>query len=151
MKHKICLVWPYSAELQAKLAHLQDLVHTNLASAAQKQKFHYDKHSKTIPGDPVWLSIPTSGKLQPKWEGKWTVVELKTPINLKITNGTKTKVVHTNRVQHRSIPQPDNTLPTHGHSSSNWYPPQVSHHVIESASESRYPQCSRRPPDWFQP
>ena len=69
----------------------------------------------------------------------------KTPINLKITNWTKTKVIHTNWVQHRSIPQTDNTLPTHGHSSSNWYPP-VSHHVIGSASESRYPQCNRRPP-----
>ena len=99
----------------------------------------------------MWLSVPTSGKLQPRWEGKWTVVELKTPINLKITNGAKTKVVHTNRVQHRCIPQTVNKVPTHGHSSSTWYSPQVSHHVIESASESRYPQRSRRAPDWFRP
>jgi len=37
----------YSAELQSKLAHLQDLVHSNLASAAQNPKLHYDKHSIT--------------------------------------------------------------------------------------------------------
>ena len=144
----------YSAQLQAKLAHLQDLVQSNLAAAAQNQKLHYDKHSKMRafqPGDPVWLSVTTRGKLHPRWEGKWSVVEVKTPINLHITNGKSSKVVHTNRVRHRIIPQTDSTLSTQGHSSS-WYPPQVTHHVIDSGPESsRYPQRNRRPPNWFRP
>jgi len=96
--HETLIRLSYTVELQAKLAHLQDLVHANLASAAQNQKLHYDNHSKTTtfqPGDPVWLSVPTSGILKPKWQGNWTVVEVKTPINLKITNRTSTKVVHT--------------------------------------------------------
>ena len=60
------------AALQAKLASLQDFVHTNLAASAQQQKFQYDKHSSIrsfIPGEPVWLSIPVRNKLQPKWQG----------------------------------------------------------------------------------
>jgi len=89
----------YSAEVQAKLALLQDLVHFNKVSAAWNQKLHYDKNSKMKafqPGGLVWLSVPTRSKLQPRWEGKWTVVEVKMPINLKITNGKSSKVVHTN-------------------------------------------------------
>jgi len=91
----------YSAKLQAKLAHLQDLVQSNLAAAAQNQKLLYDKHSKMRAfqsGYLVWLSFPTRDKLHPRWEGKWTVVEVKTPINLQITYGKSSKVVHTNCV-----------------------------------------------------
>ena len=95
----------YSAELQAKLAHLQDLVQSNLAAAAQKQKFHYDKHSKMrtfLPEDPVWLSVPTSGKLHPRWEGKSTVVEVKIPINLQVSNGKSgTQTVFNITLYHR--------------------------------------------------
>jgi len=56
----------YTVELQAKLAHLQDLVHANLASAAQDQKLHYNTHSKSRTFHPVWLSVPTTGKLKPR-------------------------------------------------------------------------------------
>ena len=63
-----------SAQLQAKLASLQDFVHTNISASAQQQKIYYDKHSHVcsfVAGAPVWLSILTRGKLQPKWQGKW--------------------------------------------------------------------------------
>jgi len=115
----------YTAELQAKLAHLQDLVQSNLTAAAQKQKLHYDKRSKTRafqPGNPwpVWLSAPTKGKPHPRWKGKWTVVEVNTPINLQMINGNSSKVAHINRIRHRFIPQTDITLSTQGHS---WFPP----------------------------
>ena len=62
----------YSAHLQAKLASLQDLVHTNLTANAHQQKVYYDKHIRArsfSPGDLVLLSVPTHGKLQPKWQG----------------------------------------------------------------------------------
>ena len=70
----------YSAHLQAKLASLQDLVHTNLTANAHQQKVYYDKHTRArsfSPGDLVWLSVPTRGKLQPKWQGKWKIIEIK--------------------------------------------------------------------------
>ena len=73
----------YSAHLQAKLASLQDLVHTNLKVNAYQQKVYYDKHIRArsfSPGDLVWLSVPTRGKLQPKWQGKWKIIELKNTV-----------------------------------------------------------------------
>jgi len=63
--------------LQAKLASLQDLVHSAITEAAQQQKLYYDKHSHVhsfVSGDLVWLSNPRSGKLQPKWLGKWRIL-----------------------------------------------------------------------------
>ena len=98
----------YSAFLLAKLAKLQDLVTTNSTAAAHKQKNQYDKTCVTPTfsvGEPVWLSVPTASKLQPRWEGKWTVQEIKGPVNLKITDGKRTRVVHTNRVRHHVQPQ----------------------------------------------
>ena len=60
----------YSAHLQASL---QDLVHTNLTANAHQQKVYYDKHTRArsfSTGDLVWLSVPSRGKLQPKWKNK---------------------------------------------------------------------------------
>ena len=37
----------YLAELQSKLEQLQDLVYSNVASAAQNQKLYYGNHSIT--------------------------------------------------------------------------------------------------------
>ena len=37
-------------------------------------------------------------KLQPHWDGKWTV-KLKGPCNLELTNGNQSKVVHVNHVR----------------------------------------------------
>ena len=100
----------YAAQLQAKLASLQDFVHTNLTASAQQQKFQYDKHSSIrslIPGEPVWLSIPVRNKLQPKWQGNWKIVEITNPTNAKITDGQTTKIVYMNRLHHRAQPQHD--------------------------------------------
>ena len=63
----------YSVQLLSKLRELQELVLTNIRTAAQAQKFYYDKTSinrSFTPQELVWLSIPTAGKLQPRWEGK---------------------------------------------------------------------------------
>ena len=97
----------YSAYLLTKLAKLQDLVANNNNVAAQQQKSHYNKNSATRTfsvGQQIWLSIPTASKLQPRWDGKWTVQKIRSPVNLKITDGKRTKVVHINRVQHRVQP-----------------------------------------------
>lgn len=71
--------------IKAKLAELQDFVESQVTYAASKQKSTYDQHSTSRSfgvGDPVWLSIPTAGKLDPRWEGGWTVKSIKSPLNL---------------------------------------------------------------------
>ena len=145
----------YAAYLLAKLAKLQDFVATNTTAAAQQQKNHYDKTSVTRTfsvGEPVWLSVPTAGKLQPRWEGNWTVQEIKGPVNLKITDGKRIRVVHKNRVQHRLQPQQHTEEASPETSqTAEWCPPQIDHLEAPSAMESerRYPQRNRRPPDWL--
>ena len=37
-------------------------------------------------------------------QGEWVVKTIKSPVNVEITDGKRTKVVHTNRLQHRYIP-----------------------------------------------
>jgi hypothetical protein len=98
----------YPTILRAKLAELRDFVDTNLAAAAaQKQKQHYGQHTKAPSfqvGDPVWLSVPTAGKLDARWEGEWVVKSVKSPTTVQIANSRTIKVVHMNRLQHRNIP-----------------------------------------------
>ena len=66
----------YHGQLQSKLAQLRDFVEKNIAEKAHHQKIFYDHHVKTRSfqvGDSICLSIPTAGKLDPRWEGKWVV------------------------------------------------------------------------------
>ena len=80
----------YQAHLQAKLAELQMFVKSNITAAATSQKDAYDTNSTTRDfqvDDPVWLSIPTSRKLYPKWEGGWKIKAIKSPVNMEITDG----------------------------------------------------------------
>lgn len=56
-------------------------------------------------GNPVCLSVPTAtaGKLDPKWEGEWTVKSVKSPVTIEISNNkNSTKVVHTNHLRHHN-------------------------------------------------
>ena len=134
----------YQHYLRAKLAELQDLVESNLVKAADQQKCHYDKQSKAPSfaiHDKVWLSVPTAGKLQPRWEGGWKVTSVNSPVTIEISNGRKSKVVHSNRLQHRvqaaanssESTVTNNVVPL-------WTPPQVEHFIEETVSPSdRYP------------
>ena len=146
----------YQHYLQAKLAELQDLVESNLVNAVDQQKFHYDKQSKApsfVIHDKVWLSVPTAGKLQPRWEGGWKVTSVKSPVTIEISNGRKSKVVDSNRLQHRvqaaanssESTVTNNVVPL-------WTPPQVEHFIEETVSPSdRYPSWQRRPPQFYRP
>ena len=72
------------------MAELKDFVESKLSSAAAEQKRFYDRSSVQRSfkvNDPVWLSIPTAGKLDPKWEGEWKVISIKSPVNVGISNG----------------------------------------------------------------
>ena len=91
----------YQAVLQAKMAELQDLVEVHIAESANRQKVDYDRHSaewQFKSGDLVSLSVPTAGKLDQRWEGSWIVRSIKSSVTVEITDGERTKVVHTNRL-----------------------------------------------------
>ncbi|KAL5516749.1 hypothetical protein EMCRGX_G002156 [Ephydatia muelleri] len=97
----------YQETLQAKLAELQDLVEAHIVESAKRHKGAYDQKSaerRFKTGDLVWLFIPTAGKLDPRWEGKWKVKIMKSPVTMEITDGKRTKVVHVNRLQPRIQP-----------------------------------------------
>ena len=85
--------------LQAKMAKLKDFVESKVTSAAAEQKRVYDRSSTHRPfklNDPVWLSNPTAGKLDPKWVGDWKVIAIKGPVNVQISDGKRTRIVHIN-------------------------------------------------------
>ena len=95
----------YQHHLQAKLAEMRDFVETNLAGSASRQSNNYNEHSQTRQfkvGDHVWSSIPMAKKLDPKWDGRWTITAaaVKGPLNMQISDGTVPKVVHVNRLCH---------------------------------------------------
>jgi len=148
----------YQAQITCKMAKLQDFVETHLVHSATKQQTFYNKHSEQRQfkvGDPVWLSIPTAGKLDPKWEGGWKIVKVVSPINMQIQDGKRTRVVHVNRLRHRFQP----ALEEEGVQNGNyppWTPPQIEHSIVPGddvpppPSTRRYPSRIRRPPDYFQ-
>ena len=93
--------------LHAKLAELTDLVEAHMAVAAEGQRQQYNKHTHERSfkvDDPVWLSISTAGKLDPRWEGNWVVTTCKSPVNFAISDGSRRRVVHVNRIRHRHQP-----------------------------------------------
>jgi len=148
----------YPAHLQAKFAELHDFVEANLAEAAQHQKHAYDQHTSArsfSAGDSVWLSVPTAGKLDPRWEGDWVIKSMKSPITMEITNGKSTKVVHMNRLQHRNVPSYTSCQEAGSHTldtSQQWNAPTVDHMYLPPpppVMPRRYPQRQRRAPDRF--
>ena len=123
----------YHDQLQAKLAQLRDFVEMCIAENAHHQKTSFDRHAQTRTfqvGDPVWLSIPTARKLDPRWEGKWVVHSIPGPTSYTITDWKRLRTVHVNRLQQRiqrdaHDPQSD-VVAEH----TTWQPPTVEHQVI---------------------
>ena len=146
----------YQNSLRSKLAQLTDYVETHMTEAAYKQKLCYDQHTSVRSfkaGDAVWLASPTAGKLDPKWEGNWKVQTIKGPTTYTISDGTRTKTVHVNRLRPRMQPALIAASPE-SEVSDYWSPPSIEHDVVdveESPTEARYPSRERRPPDWFRP
>ena len=148
----------YPAHLQAKQAELRDFVEANLAKAAHHQKCAYDQHTSSWSfsiGDPVWISVPTAGKLDPRREGEWTVKSVKSPLSMEITNVKNTKIVHTNRLQYRNIPsytrlqeaEPNTAITNH-----QLHAPTVDHLYLPPPppiAPQHYPQRQRQAPDRF--
>ena len=146
----------YQNYLRSKLAQQTDFVKIHVTEGAHKQKLCYDQ--RAIPcsfktGDVVWLTSPTSGKLDPKWEGDWEVKTVNGPTRYAISDGKQTRVVHVNRLRPLIQPalvsaSPDSKV------AECWSPPSIEHEIMdadESTTETRYPSWKRRPPDWFRP
>jgi hypothetical protein len=146
----------YQGHLQAKLAELRDLVETNLVEASTQQKTTYDRHSSNRSfkvGDLVWLSVPTAGKLDPRWEGNWKVTAVKSPVTMEISNGNRKKVTHVNRLHLRVQPSPSEGQEII-HPQLPWTSSQTEHFVMPpepptAPSIRRNPPRNRRPPDYF--
>ena len=82
----------YGKTQHAKLAELTNLVEVYMAEAAEERRQQYNKHSEERffeVDDPVWLFIPTAGKLDPRWEGNWVVTGCKSPVNVHISGGAR--------------------------------------------------------------
>ena len=97
-------VTSYQHQLQAKLSQLMDFVEAHNIQASNQQKQYFDKQTlaRTFSvGDPVWLSIPTAGKLDPKWEGEWIIHSVVSPTTYTIHDGLRTKTVHIDRLRQR--------------------------------------------------
>ena len=147
----------YQDHIRDKIAELQDFVDTNLAQAASNQKVAYDfktRGRKFTEGDPVWLSIPTAGKLDPRWEGNWTIKSIKSPVTMEISDGNRTRVVHVNRLQHHLQPRPVTTRNSETDPPEpDWTPPQVDHFFLPTHTNEpphcRYPLRSRAPPERY--
>ena len=140
----------YQAQLQAKFAELQDMVETHIVDSAMAQKVHYDartsKRSFQL-DDLVWLSVPTAGKLDLRWEGCWKIKSIKNALNMEITDGRRSKVVHVNRLRHRIQPcsEESSDQPT----PLKWNPNLITHMEEEIKPPSRYPSRIRRPPNRY--
>jgi len=91
----------YPATLQARLAELQDFVHTNITQVAASQKSSYDQHTN-LPffkqGQSVWFSVPTTGKVGSQMGEEWAVKSMKSSVSIEIRDGKRTKIVHVNRL-----------------------------------------------------
>ena len=141
----------YQSQLRTKLAQLSDFVETQLAQAAHKQKSAYDQHTQQRAfkiNQSVWLSSPTAGKFDAKWEGGWKIKTVQGPTTYTITDGRRTKTVHVNRLRIQNQPTSDSIATPEEHT---WEAPSIEHEVIDTEipRERRYPTRNRRPPDRF--
>ena len=144
----------YQHQLLDKLSKLYDFVEAHNVQASNKQKQYFDEHTslRTFKqGDPVWLSVPTAGKLDARWEGEWIIQSVVSPTTYTIGDGNRSKTVHINRLRPRLQTSSNSTL-TLQPLQKDWSPPSVEHQFVEDdLPEPRYPTRERRPPDRYHP
>ncbi|MCG7879153.1 MAG: RNase H-like domain-containing protein [Candidatus Thiodiazotropha endolucinida] len=99
----------YVLELQERLRKVHSLARTEMIKASDRQKKTYDHRVRTIPyneGDLVWLRLCTRSKricpkLQPRWEGPYTITRKISDLVVEIEMPEKKKsrkIVHHNRI-----------------------------------------------------
>lgn len=128
---------------------------TNVNQAAHSQQLYYNQHCSQRMfkvGDPVWLSVPTAGKLQPRWEGNWRITAVLSPITVKISDNKRLRTVHINRVRHRIQPARGSGGTPTNWKQTTWTAPQTEHIILPPAPSSfgrRYPTRARHPPNYY--
>ena len=81
---------------------LKEIVDANSVRSAEAQQHSYksgDTHTQLAPGQQVLLSNEVAGKLDPRWTGPWTVVEMKGLSTVVLKMGSAEHKVHINRVR----------------------------------------------------
>ena len=124
----------YQSQLRTKLAQLSDFVETQLAQAAHKQKSANDQHTQQRAfkiNQSVWLSSPTAGKFDAKWEGGWETKTVKGPTTYTITDGRWTKTVHVNQLRIYNQLTSDSTATPE---EDTWEAPSIEHEVIDTGT-----------------
>ena len=79
------------------------------------------------------MSVPTAGKLDPRWEGNWKISAVKSPLTIEITHGRRKKVVHVNRLHHRLQPGCDKGEKVSTDPQTPWTPPQMKYFELAPA------------------
>ena len=136
----------YVENLRKRLLYLKELVDANSVRSAEEQQRLY-KSSKTctklFPGQQVLLSNEVAGKLDPRWTGLWTVVDMKGPLTVALKMGTAERKVHINRVC--PLLMKDTETPMVG---QDWTPPLFSYECAEEQPQVRdtdHPEPERPP------
>ena len=124
--------------IRNKMIELQNLVDTNLAQEANQQKVAYNSkaqhHAFKVEilsarleiEDLVWLNILNAGKVEPRWEGKWMIKSIKSPVTMEITDGCRTTVAHVNELNHHFQRKPIVTRTTEAEPpQQDWIPLQI--------------------------
>ena len=97
-------------------------------------------------GEPVWLSAPTAGKLEPRWEGDWVIKSVKGPTNMEIMNGKKHKSgSHKSTATSQSPSDPNMDV-----TNEQWNAPTVEHVYVPPPLPTVprcYPLRQRHAPD----
>lgn len=137
----------YSQQIQRKLAQMFELVELHLIESGSSQKAYYDSKSASRPpfsqGSHVWLSVPTAGKLDPKWECGWTVTQQiaeQPTVQIKHTDG-RVKTVHINRLRLHIIRSDPHTITPVSHDNQaptatpDWQPPFFEHVIDDGSHE----------------
>ena len=145
--------YSYQTHLRAKLAELHDLVTSKMAEAANRQQQGYNKSTTQRlfkPGDPVWLSISKAVKLSPGWEGNWKVKQVKSDVNIEISDGYCSKVTHMNRLQHWIQPRPEEISDTENPAANQ--STDIEHTIMQEIDDPlpatrHYPERIRNPSD----
>ena len=160
----------YADHIQFQMAKMYELVELNLTEAASSQKRFYDQSTKPhlsfSQNSHVWLSVPTAGKLDPKWESGWTVVKQfkdQPTVQIKHSDG-RLRTVHVNRlrahIMRLNLLPSSPSIPPCPPSSTSWEAPPFEHRVfhdinplpaVTPSTPATRPTRTRRPPDRFAP
>ena len=124
----------YCENLRRKLLQLKEIVDANSVRSAEEQQHSYkssDTHIQLTPGQQVLLRNEVAGKLDPRWTGPWTVVEMKGLSTVVLRMGSAERKVHINRVRPLLLKDTQNPVVE-----PDWTPPLFAHEHAQEQPET---------------